>query len=316
MEFRTVLRLNKDKNDIVHQQKIMMFGSCFTEHIGKKLRDGGFQVMQNPTGILFNPDSIKKIIDRIVQGEWYVADEFFERDGLFYHYDLHSGCAGINPEMICLEVNNELMRFKAEIEQAGYLVITFGTAYVYKLLSRGKTVANCHKIPAAEFEKHKLGVNDIVSEYSYLLQHLQNLNPGLKIIFTISPVRHLRDGFVENQWSKSTLIVAVQELIRRFDHAVYFPAYEIMMDDLRDYRFCSDDLVHPNQMAVDYIWEQFSAAFFSRETKSLVEEFEQIRKAMEHRPFFPDSSAHQLFLAELERRKDQLRKKIPGAFSE
>lgn len=311
MQFRTEFHPEPSKAKISHDDKIMLIGSCFSEHIGHKLKQSGFRVNSNPFGTLFNPDSIRNCLRIIGTNKKFKSKEFFEYQGVWHHFSLHGDLSGTDLDETVENVNNAVTEANDFLMNADVLILTFGTAWVYELIETGKTVANCHKVPNSKFTKRKLGVNDIVSDMSWVLNHLVNINPDIRVLFTISPVRHLADGFVENQWSKSTLNVAVHELIRRYDCATYFPSYELVMDDLRDYRFFESDLLHPNQQAIEYTWKKFEDVFFSDKTKKLADECLNYHRGLAHRPFHPDSSAHKKFLVAMEKEYQKLQKEIP-----
>jgi hypothetical protein len=309
--FRTVFQPEPSLWKITHKDNVMLLGSCFSQHIGRLLQNGGFHVLSNPLGTLFNPDAIGKTLSMMCRKKVFRAKDFFERNGIFYSYDLHGDFSGTDRAQVIQNVNTELARSRDFLQQAQVVFLTFGTAWVYDLKENNKTVVNCHKIPSKEFTKRKLGVNEIVSDMSVVLNRLQQLNPKLKVVFTISPVRHLADGFVENQWSKSTLNIAIHELVRRFDHCSYFPSYELVLDDLRDYRFMDKDLVHPSESAVQYVWNAFSDVYFSADTKKLLREVEGFMRDKAHRPVHPDSVEFKKFQKQMLEKETELKKRLP-----
>lgn len=311
MQFRTEFNLPPSEIKMAHDHKIMTVGSCFALSIGNKLKNAGFNVSINPSGILFNPDSIKDCIGSIVSKKIFRSEDFFFHNGKYSSFRLHSDYSGEDEKEVLEKINASVEQAHRFIREAGFLFVTLGSAWVYEHISTGKIVANCHKVPGSEFRKKKMGINDIISNFSYVISHLKNINPGIKIIFTISPVRHIRDGFVENQWSKSTLNVAVHELLRRYDDVYYFPAYEFVIDDLRDYRFFEKDMVHPNDMAVDYVWEKFKQHYFTSDTIKLSEEVEQLNRNLMHRPFLSESEAYKSFVSKNEKELSRLKKLLP-----
>jgi len=295
MNFRTELKIEKAQFDINYKSRIALFGSCFAEEVGARLEASKFNTNVNPFGILYNPISIKKAIEMIVIEKVFKKDDIFfhnERWHSFYHHSKFSSSdekATLNSLNLQSETNDDM------IDGADYLFITFGTSWVYELKKTGAVVSNCHKLPSDSFRKRLLNSDEITVEYFQLINSLQNLNPDLKIVFSISPIRHIKEGFSENMLSKSILKVAISQLTQHFDNVYYFPAYEIMIDDLRDYRFYKKDKIHPNEVAVDYIWDKFSESFFRESTLKSLAQIERVKKAMHHRVFNPNSEAHVKF---------------------
>jgi len=311
MQFRTEFNFPPSPFQITHENKVMMIGSCFSEYISEKLQNAGFNIRTNPFGILFNPDSIKNCIRSIVAKKEFRKKDFFLHNEKWNSFYLHGDFSASTAEEASEKINISINEVHDFVKQAEYIFITLGTAWVYEQIETKKIVANCHKVPNKNFEKKKMGVNDIVSDLSYVINHLKNFNPDIKVIFTISPVRHLKDGFIENQWSKSTLNVAVHELLRRHEDVFYFPSFELIIDDLRDYRFFKSDMVHPTENAIDYVWEKFRGHYFSKSTMKLSEEVEQLKKNLQHKPFNADSAAHKSFLIKTEKEHVRLKKILP-----
>lgn len=286
-------------------------GSCFTENIGNKMVDLKLPALVNPFGVLYNPVSVRQSLEIILDKRNFEAKDlgFFNDQWFSFYHDTEFS----NPDkQECLNTINKRLDYAREhLKSAEYLIITFGTAWVYEYIESGKVVSNCHKIPAKEFNRFKLGVEDIFVQWAKLLNRMEDYNPDLKIIFTVSPVRHWKDGAVQNQLSKSTLILAIQQLLKIFDNIEYFPAYEIMMDDLRDYRFYADDMLHPSKVAIDYIWEQFSETYFNKETAQIIKEVNKIILAENHRPLNPNTKNHKKFLEDCAYQKELLLKKYP-----
>ena len=298
MLFKTEIQIPPFDFKISHQDKIMMMGSCFAENTAEKMQSAGFCIYTNPFGILYNPASISRNIQTIVYSKKYAASHLFEYQGLYHSFDHHGKFSDSSPANCVDKINKEVEDAKDYLKTASILLITFGTAFVYTLKSTGAIVANCHKLPEKTFNRRRLSVSEIVEDWKVLIHLLQQYNPELKIIFTVSPIRHWKDGAHENQLSKSTLLLAIDELITPNAHCYYFPSYEIMMDELRDYRFYADDMLHPSGLAIEYIWEKFSHAFFEKKTLELINEWMKIRQALEHKPFNPDSEQYQSFLAQ------------------
>ncbi len=304
--FRTELNPQSSKFKIGYENKTLFIGSCFSENISTVLSEHGMRVINNPFGTLFHPSAIRDCLDAIITKKKFNGSEFFEKNERFHHFALHGELAHSTLSKSVEDVNTRVEFAHEFLKSASVLFITFGTAWVYEHKLSGTTVANCHKVPADEFNKRKLGVNDIVSDFSYMINHLRNFNPGLKIILTISPVRHLKDGFIENSHSKATLNIAVHEIIRRFENTDYFPAYELVMDDLRDYRFYAEDMLHPTEQAINYVFSKFAGVYFEKDTLELFNKVDEIRKAATHRPFNQNSEAHVKFLQAQLKKIDEL----------
>lgn len=311
MKLRTEFIPNSALHKIDHTSATLLVGSCFTEHIGKKMRNSGFKTLINPHGIIFNPDSIHQSLMDVIENKSYTDSDLFAMDENWNSYNFHSKFSSPDKAILLNAINNSVKEANEFLRTANRIIITFGSAYAYKLKSDNKIVANCHKVPSYQFEKILLSVDEIRDSYLKLLPKLKEANPNLQIIFTISPVRHLKDGFIENQKSKSILNVAIHQIIEQLNYVSYFPAYEIMMDDLRDYRFCSEDMIHPNETAVNYIWEKFSDVYFHSETKNLAQEANACLIASMHKPFNSESAKHLKFKKDLEEKIKQLKVKLP-----
>lgn len=283
---------------IDHDKKIMLFGSCFSENIGQKLSMYKFNADINPFGILYNPLSISNAIRSLINRVPVTESDLVEYNGMYHSFMHHGSFSDINKD-ICLQ--NILERFGkalANIRSTDILLLTFGTSYAFRFNEDGKIVSNCHKLPANQFTRFRLSVDEIVHDWSDLIHILTSLNPEIKIVFTVSPIRHWKDGAHENQISKSILHMAIDRLINLTEKTnCYFPSYEIMIDELRDYRFYDEDMMHPSQVALDYIWKRFSDAFFSDNTKSINSEWLQISKSIHHRPIHPNSVAFKKFIS-------------------
>jgi hypothetical protein len=317
MDFRTHVQIPEVSFKIDHSAKMMMFGSCFSENIGSKLQQSKFNVDVNPFGILYNPMSVSSSLRRLLH-----KTEFTESDLVYnnemYHSFMHHGSFSDTDKDICLKKISERYNKAADfIENADMFLITFGSAYVYRLKpavykDKYEIVGNCHKFPSEMFERTRLSVEEIVEEWRSLIMLLKDVNPDVKFVFTVSPIRHWKDGAHENQISKSILHLAIDRLISFFgDDLQYFPAYEIMIDELRDYRFYEDDMNHPTSFAVDYIWKLFSKAFFSDATLSINKEWSQIRKSINHKPLFPATNSYRNFLKQTVRSLNNFALKYP-----
>jgi len=311
MKFRTEIIVPAAKYQISHSDKIMMLGSCFVESISSKMLSASFSINVNPFGIVYNPISIANGLYDLMQSKMYAKEELFLSQDVYHSFSHHSRFSGTDMESVLNAINQTIFQASKFLQQANFLIITFGTANVYRLISSGKVVSNCHKLPAKLFREERLTIRFIIEQWNQLIQDLKKLNPNLKILFTVSPIRHWKNGANENQLNKSTLLLAINELVNANKNCSYFPSYEIMLDDLRDYRFYAEDMIHPNDLAINYIWEKFSGSYFSKQTNDLIKEWESILQIFNHKPFNPDSDAHKHFLAKGKKRKDEFLKNNP-----
>ena len=294
--FRTVVEPAKSENKISHGSPIMMLGSCFAENIGLKLKQFKFDIDLNPFGITFNPLSIHEGLERIVSAQLFTENEIFFHNDAWHSFMHHSQFSSQNKDACLSQINERLKYSSNYIKSAQFLILTFGTAWVFYQNNGENLVNNCHKLPNSQFKRGLLNVNEIVESYAKLFSVLKKLNPELKIVLTISPVRHLANGAEDNQVSKSILRLAANELCKA-GFASYFPAYEIMLDDLRDYRFYSEDMVHPSTLAVDYIFKKFSENYFSKETVTLNSDISSIANAYGHKLINSKSEKSKAFAA-------------------
>lgn len=309
--FRTTIHPTPSKNRIAYNTPALFLGSCFTENIGNVMIDHKFPVLINPFGVLYNPSSVRQCLEILLDKRNFNETDLYHFNDQwlsFYHDTEYSN----SDKELCLDkINSSLNQARNQLKEAKYLVVTLGTAWVYQFKETEKIVSNCHKIPAKEFNRYKLSVEDIFVQWAKLLNRLEDYNPNLNVIFTVSPLRHWKDGAVQNQLSKSTLILAINHIMKLFDNVEYFPAYEIMMDDLRDYRFYSDDMLHPSSVAIDYIWEQFKSTYFDDETNKILKEVNKVVQAEKHRPFNKDSEAFKKFTDNTQKKKQELKAKYP-----
>ena len=282
---------------IQHQHRIMLMGSCFTQHIGNKLAELKFSTLQNPNGILFDPLSVCSSLLSYADNKPCGAEELFFLHELWQSWQHHSVYSGIQQQEVLDSINLARRQAHAFLLQADWLIITLGTSFSYQLQSTGEAVANCHRAPAKWFDKHLLEIADIKASLENCIQKLSGFNDKLKIIFTISPVRHVRDGVIENNRSKARLIEAVHQLVNRFSHVYYFPAYELVIDVLRDYRFYDIDLVHPNYAATGFVFSKFADHYIEPRLSDVLEEIKSINGAFRHKPSHPATTAHTRFLA-------------------
>lgn len=283
---------------IAHNSKILSMGSCFAQTIGQKMLNTKFDVLVNPFGTIFHPHSLADLLDHALFNDPLDEEGILEMDGLFLHYSTHSDVIGKTPEDLKETYDQRLKLTKTYLEQGTHLILTLGTAWIYEHESFGR-VANCHKQPQKLFKKSLSQLQDMEMGLWSVLDNFSRVYPNLKIILTLSPVRHIKDGIPENQLSKSMLRVLCANLERKMNSISYFPAYEIMMDELRDYRFYKTDRIHPTEEAENYIWEKWKSSVFSSETQSKVTEIQKIQLELAHRPFNPNSASHQKFLQNL-----------------
>jgi len=288
-------------------------GSCFSENMGQKLIDQKFNVDMNPFGILYNPESIGNSLRILLEKSVFTEADLFQDQGLWNSFSHHSRFSDTNPEVALEKINSRIQSSHNFLKKADFLMITLGTSWIYKLINSGQVVANCHKVSAAQFDRYRLKVNEIVDTYEALLEKLWAFNPNLKVIFTVSPIRHLKDGAIENQLSKSTLLLAIDHLISKFGDrgCYYFPSYEIMMDELRDYRFYAEDMIHLSPLAINYIFERFTKSMFTVESMEIATEVLKVRKAMEHRPVNPQTVEFRKFVKSSLVQIGQLSQRLP-----
>ena len=312
MEFRTKIPIKPQEPKIGYDSKILLLGSCFVENIGKKLEYYKFRTLQNPFGILFHPAAIGNFLQKVKSQHIFTEEDIFHHNERWHSFDAHSALSNGDKDKMLQDVNAAVEETYSFLKEASHVIITPGTAWGYKSLETGKTVANCHKLPQNNFTK---ALTDVKVDLLECIEIIMLLNPEASIIFTVSPVRHLKDGFVENQRSKAKLIDAIQELIEippLGARGLYFPSYEIMIDELRDYRFYKEDMVHPNSVAIDYIWQRFIQTWMSLETQNISEEVEKIQKGLAHKPFNEQSKAHQQFRNRLQQKIQELQAQYPG----
>ncbi|MEM1122075.1 MAG: GSCFA domain-containing protein [Bacteroidota bacterium] len=294
--FRTILSPQKATISIDYHTPILCVGSCFTQNVGQLLIDYKFPALLNPFGILYNPISIKHSLDRLLTGIKYEPDDLFFHQDLWYSFDHHGVFAHPNQSTALAKINGALSKASHFLTTTKRLMITLGTANVFVYQQTQKIVANCHKVPTNKFVKKRLSVSEVVSSLTPILTELKIKNPALAIIFTVSPIRHLKDGIIESQRSKATLLLAVEQLAKNLPFVHYFPAYELVLDDLRDYRFYEKDMAHPNGQAIQYIWDFFRQTYFSEQTALIFKKVKKIVQASQHRPFHAITPTHQQFV--------------------
>lgn len=294
--FRTTINVPASERKIGYDKPLMLIGSCFTENIGEKLAWYKFPLVVNPFGIVYNPLSVKNGLSRLMEGRKYVKEELHHYNGLFFSFDHHSKFSDVDPDVCLKKINNSFSEAVSALKNTSVLFITFGTSFYYTLHPEKRIVSNCHKLPAGEFNNEMLEVEDIVNDYRNIIPALTHLNPEIFIVFTVSPIRHWKDGAHPNQLSKAVLILAIDKLCKEFSNTAYFPAYELLLDELRDYRFYDEDMLHPNKTAIEFIWKRFSNSFISSETMQIMNEVGKIQAAKQHRPFNTKNEAFYSFV--------------------
>ncbi len=316
MQFRTQIPVQQSPFSIDYNAKIVSLGSCFAVNMAQKLEFYKFQNNCNPFGIIFNPVSIEKLIERAVNKDFFTEKDIFFHNDLWHCFEVHSELS--NPDKaIFLKLLNELVvATNQQIIESTHFLITYGTSWVYRSIENNQIVANCHKLPQKQFSKEILSIETIQTAIQNTLRLIQSINPEAKFTLTVSPVRHIKDGFVENQRSKAHLISAIHQVLEdseicNLKSAIYFPSYEIMMDELRDYRFYAEDMLHPSALAVDYIWERFKEASISESVFGVMDEVENIQKSLAHKPFNPNSESHLKFEANLRKKITKLESQYP-----
>ena len=285
MEFRTTVKTGENRSWLHHSDKVVLLGSCFSDNIGAKMQGALINATVNPMGTLFNPMSITRGVNRLINNEPVAGRDLFLQSGVWNSYDFHSRYSLPDKQATLDRMNQRIEQGHESLKSAQLLTITLGTAIVYRLKTTGEVVANCHKVPQHEFDRQMSSVPDMVKVLDEMLTKLNQFNPQLRIILTVSPIRHIADGLDINSLSKASLRVAINEAIKSHrDYCDYFPAYEIMLDDLRDYRFYSNDMVHPSEVAIEYIWQAFQATYLDDRSALAVARCERIHKRMQHRP--------------------------------
>jgi len=301
LKFKLTLPAKRSENPISYRDGLFLIGSCFSENIGAKLNNHLFKVFENPHGILFNPISIAKSLLDCIENKVYTEADLFQLNEVWNSWHHHTRFSGITKKEAVDKINNSIAKAHTFLKTANHIVITLGSAWVYELNSQsshaiGQVVANNHKAPANWFDKKLMKPDELVLLLKHLVQALHQFNPQLQIIFTISPVRHLREGLVENNRSKAVLIQGVHEIVETTANIAYFPSYEYVIDDLRDYRFYAEDLVHPNYAASNYVWEKLVETYCNEQTQDIMKQVAELQLAMHHKPFFVGSTQHKEFL--------------------
>lgn len=312
MDFRTFVNIPASDFQIGHTTRMMLFGSCFSENIGNKLAENKFRVNSNPFGILYNPLSVSATVRRLLCGAVFSETDIVFHNGLYQSFAHHGSFSHPEKAQCLQKIADSFTVASTFIRQTDVFLVTFGTAYVYRLKSSGSVVANCHKFPPDVFMRSRLSVQEITDDWSALIEELLSENSEIKIVFTVSPIRHLKDGAHENQLSKAALHLAIQTLAEKYPQAVrYFPAYEIVLDELRDYRFFAADMMHPSPTAADYVWERFSETYFSAETQHILHEWQPIHRALQHRALHGFTENYLRFLRQTAEKLDRFARLYP-----
>jgi hypothetical protein len=307
-KFQTEVKIPEFEWKTGYQKPGLLMGSCFTENIGNKMAALKYPVDLNPFGILYNPASVAHGLQFLLQEKKFTENDLIKHNGLWHSFFHHGRFSSVDLDQALNAINTRIKNSSEFLQKASFLFITFGTAWVYEYKVTGQTVSNCHKIPDKEFRRFRLTPGEITEEYRQILSELWNVNPELKVVFTVSPIRHWKDGAVENQRSKATLVLAIDQLIRGFGEGRcnYFPAYEIMMDELRDYRFYDEDMIHLSDSAINYIWEKFQSALIGKESQEISQKVQKIINLMNHRPINMFTIEHLHFLKQSLLRANQL----------
>ena len=304
--FRTILK-PEYQDSIDHSKKIMMMGSCFSEHIGIKLLERKFNVNLNPFGILYHPLAISRAIERLIENKPFISEDLKFEDNRYISFYHHGKFNHPDKQIMLSNINDAFIKGREKLLFADYLFITWGTAFGYSYNDdNDRVVANCHKIPGNKFNKKLTLPDEIIRVYQQLFNRLIDINPNIKIIITVSPVKHLKDGLIDNNISKSVLLLAAHQLKTNDEHSSYFPAYELIHDDLRDYRFYAKDMAHPSEEAIEYVWSFFKKTYWDNATVELSKKIETILNAIQHRPLHPENKAHQVFIESVKKKVEEL----------
>jgi hypothetical protein len=312
MEFRTTFRIEPSQHKLTYDDRVMLIGSCFTSSVGSKMEMGKMDVMINPAGTVYNPVSVCNTLDIITSGKQFTRDDLLYHDGLWFSFFHYTDFSSEDPVTALEKINSKLKEAADFLGKSTFLFITFGTARIFRWKKSGLIVSNCHKIPADQFSSELLSVQEVVTHWSRQLDKLNTMFPQLKVIFTISPVRHWKDGAHGNQVSKSVLFLAVEELLGHPANPEYFPAYELVMDDLRDYRFYNDDMLHPSPEAINYVWDAFSESYFDRTTAMIWSDAVKITKACSHRFISDNISKKKIFAEKMLKQISLLEERMPS----
>ena len=312
MQLQTQVPIKAEQyNPIDYDSKLLLLGSCFAENIGEKFNYFKFQTTLNPFGILFHPKAIETLIVNAINQKEYAVSDLFHLNERYHCFDAHSKLSQSSESELINTLNKNLKITGQQLNNSTHIIITLGTAWVYRFIEDDEIVANCHKVLQKQFLKELLSIDDITESLESIISLIRSVNPKVNIMFTVSPVRHLKDGFVENTQSKAHLISALHQVVDERDYIHYFPSYEIMMDELRDYRFYEEDMIHPNNLAINYIWKKFKANWIDSKIYDLMSEVSAIQKGLSHKPLNQNSLEYKKFIQNLEKKKFELNSKLP-----
>lgn len=312
MELTTRVEIKNPGFGITHSDTLLFMGSCFSHETGSLFTEARFDTVVNPFGVVYNPMSLHTGLERLLHCRPYTPADIFRYGALYHSFEHHSSFSGTDPDKVLQNMNSSLHYASGKLHRASFLFITFGTAWIYEEKTTGKTVSNCHKLPASRFNRRKVSSEEAAGAWLPLLDELFTANPGIKVILTVSPVRHLRDGAHENSLSKSELLLLCDKIQKAFPaRTYYFPSYEILLDELRDYRFYAEDMAHPSRQAVEYVWERLSETFFTPSTRQFIAEWKRLSRGLEHRPLTPDREGYEKFLDNLADSFTRLAEKYP-----
>lgn len=319
MKLQTQIPVEKAAGQMDYQSRVVLLGSCFSKNIGDKLDYYKFSALSNPFGTLFHIKAIERLIGRSLGKDYFTEKDVFEHNGRWHSFDAHSDLSADSKAQLITNLNTGLDAARDHIVDASHIILTLGTAWAYRHIKTDRLVANCHKLPQKEFSKELISVNSTVAGLRTVETLVRSFNKNVRLLYTVSPVRHLKDGFVENQRSKANLFTAIHSVLdspfgdgltaRVKGH--YFPSYEIMMDELRDYRFYNTDMVHPNGLAIDYIWEKFKYVWISEEVYPMMEKVARIQRAKRHRPFNAASVQHKQFVEKQRQKIEEIQNEYP-----
>ncbi|WP_209329284.1 GSCFA domain-containing protein [Lunatimonas salinarum] len=310
MEFRTTFSGPNISAKLTYESEVLSLGSCFANMLGERLSKGKFKVLANPFGIIYNPLSLLKLLSGCLLGQPLDLKGVLNHESRFFHYQLHSSFSADSSEVLQQQFLEQSKQVAEQLIRCSHIFFTWGTSHVYALKDTGSVVANCHKQPAALFARHLLGLDEMEAAFREFQGLLLQINPNVRMVVTVSPVRHIKDGIPENQLSKSILRVFSHQLQTSYRFVDYFPSYEWMMDDLRDYRFYKNDMIHPSEVAEEYIWSQFLDSFMDPSVRSRYEKVRKLQRAMAHKPFFPEGEAHQRFLDKLRVQMEEMQPQL------
>lgn len=308
----TPIYFSKPKHKIDHSSKVLFLGSCFADNIGNKFHQLKFPVIHNPFGVIYNPFSLANSLEILMNQIVFEETDLGYYNELWYSFYHHSSFSSPDKNDCLEKINRNMQESIKFLREVDYIFLTFGTAWIYKHIETKQVVNNCHKIPSNQFERIFLNPNQIANRFEEIIKQLKSIRENISIVFTISPIRHLKDGAIENQRSKASLILAVKEIESCFENVSYFPAYEIFMDELRDYRFYDSDMAHPSPQGIDYIWNTFSDTYFDENTKNLIKRINALIQGINHRPRFPKTKAYKLFVENLKTKAEQIKSEYPG----